>query len=262
MKLIDLHLAEEDDNGFQINGQMACEKHMYTAANGEHILPTKTKKFCITRSRTNLLFTTGQFSCNYLTWYATKNEEKDDARITSGTDGENFRLRDVGIQNKRLASVKFLLDYEQKNKRQVHNVSLQILSITESVFWLLGEPYVFTNMVFIHVQNVPSEQRFVKSSKRLSNLNENLNKFNFRNHVPNLPNFSKITVSQRKILNDSLQFDKNLDNITKLNLRPPELVTVSNVEQFYRCFVSVKLTHKLRDLINIFEMKEKAPWVS
>ena len=38
-------------------------------------------------------------------WYATKKEEHDDARITSGTDGKNFRLRDVGIENKRLASV-------------------------------------------------------------------------------------------------------------------------------------------------------------
>ena len=86
------------------------------------------------------------------------------------------------------------------NKRQV-----QKLSITESVFWLLGEPYVFTNLAFVHVQNVPSEQRFVKSSKRLSKLNGNLNKFNFRNQVPNLPNFRKITVSQRQILNDFLK---------------------------------------------------------
>ena len=50
--------------------------------------------------------------------------------------------------------------------------------------------------------------------------------------------------------------------LTKINFRPPELLIVSNVEQFYRCFVSVKLTHKLRDLIHIFEMKEKVPWVS
>ena len=78
-------------------------------------------------------------------------------------------------------------------------------------FWLLGEPYVFANIVFVHVQNVPSEQRFVKSSKRLSKLNENLNKFNFRNHVPLLLNFRKITVSQRQILNDSLEWDENVD---------------------------------------------------
>ena len=261
--LIDISLAKEDEiNGFLMNDEMACEKYMYAAANGEHILPTNTKLFCITRSSTNLLFTTGQFSCNYLTWYATKSEEHADAKITSGTDGKNFRLRDDGIQNKRLASVKFLLDYERKNKRQVQNVSCQMLSITESVFWLLGEPYVFTNMIFVHVQNVPSEQRFVKSSKRLSKPSENLNKFNFRNHVPDLPNFRKITASQKQILNDSLQCDETIDNMSKFNLRPPELLIISNVEQFYRCFVSVKLKHKLTDLIHIFKMRQKVPWIS
>ena len=66
-----------------------------------------------------------------------------------------FRLRDDGIKNKSL------LDHERKNDRKVEHTSYQLLSITESVFWLLGKPYVFTKMSFIHIRNVFVELRCV-----------------------------------------------------------------------------------------------------
>ena len=87
---------------------------MYAASAGEHMLPTNAKLFAITQSSLTLLKTTSQFSSFYLTHYSAKPEEHSDARITSGKDGKHFRLRDDGIQNKHLASVKFLIEHERK----------------------------------------------------------------------------------------------------------------------------------------------------
>ena len=130
---------------------------MYAASSGEHLLPTCVQLFTICESCTTLLHCTGQFSCNYLTRYATKTEEHADGKISSGPDGKGFRLKDDGIQNKNLASVKFILEKETQNKRNMEHISCHLVALTESIFWLVGEPYVFSNMTFNHIQNIPVE---------------------------------------------------------------------------------------------------------
>ena len=58
--------------GLRPAGPLKCEKVMYAATKGEHILPTCGVLFCLTRSSTNLLITTERFSCSYLSSYTSK----------------------------------------------------------------------------------------------------------------------------------------------------------------------------------------------
>ena len=41
---------------------------------------------------------------------------------------------------KRALPLKFAMDVAKKNNRNVKNIRCQLLAITESVFWLFGEP--------------------------------------------------------------------------------------------------------------------------
>ena len=49
-------------------------------------------------------------------------------------EGKGFRLRDNGIQNKNLASVKFILENEPRNKRNMEPISCPLVALTESFF--------------------------------------------------------------------------------------------------------------------------------
>ena len=160
-----INLAEKvhgTSYGLRATGELKCEKIMYAASHGEHILPTCAPLFCITKSSTKLLLTTRRFACSYLSTYTTKTEEHSDGSLYPSADGKSFRLRTEGIQNKYLASAKILKQLEKDSERQREKVDCRLISLTESVFWTLGLPYVITTMDFVHVQNIPPEHRFVK----------------------------------------------------------------------------------------------------
>ena len=187
----------------------------------------------------------------------TKSEEHADSNIRSGPAGKSFRLRSDGIVIKGLATTKFLLKQDNSFKKEPESVKCQQLSITESAFWTLGEPYVFTNMRFMHLQNVPMEQRYVLAG----NLKQtSLTFFNFRNFVPNLPNYQCVT--RKKILiTDYCDHRENMDRLTSFSLRPPELLCISNPGVYVRLFVVKKCTNGLSELMKIYKSTESKPWI-
>ena len=179
-----LGLAEKTHKSLKVFPPLVCDKWMYAASKKEHLLPTSAQLFAITESSFTHLLCTDQFSRICLTRYAAKSEEHADGKISCGPEGKTFRLRDDGIKNKSL------LGHERKKDRKVEHISCQLLSITESVFWLLGEPYGFTNMSFIHIQNVFVELRCA-GARLLTERDDQLSLLNFRNYVLDLAAYKK-----------------------------------------------------------------------
>ena len=258
-----LHLVGENQYGeTEVCGPLLCEKFMYAAESGEHLLPTSTKLFALTESSVNLLRTTPRFSSSYLSSYAGKAEEHADATIRSGPSGKSFRLRDDGIQNKRLASVKFALEREKENSRPVEAVHCQLLAITESIFWLLGEPYVLTNMTFKHIQNVPVEKRFVQRNAKYRHPLDTLNLLTFRNYVSSLPDWRKITSSQQVLMDDLKETNECVDNMSQFSLRSPELLCIRNVKIYSQWFTISKNKSTAGELVNMYETGGPAHFVN
>ena len=137
---------------------------MYAATKSEHLVPTTGTLFALTRSSTNLLATDTRFAASYLSYYAAKSEEHADSSIFSAPDGKHFRLRSEGIQNRNLASAQFMQKFVDTQRRHSAAINCNQLALTEAVFWINNEPFVLTNMSFIHIPNVPPEQRFVSSA--------------------------------------------------------------------------------------------------
>ena len=98
--LFQLGHAAQTDKAYIVLPPLNCAKWMYSATNGEHLLPTSVPLFAITESSVTLLRCTGQFSCNYLTRYAEKSEKHAEGKIACGAAGKSFRLRDEGIKIK------------------------------------------------------------------------------------------------------------------------------------------------------------------
>ena len=247
--------------GLRPTGILKCEKVMYAATTGEHILPTCGVLFCITRSSTNILLPTRRFSCSYLSTYTTKTEEHSDGRILPAIDGKSFRLRTDGIQNKFLASSKILNQLDKESQRDVEKIDCRFVSLTESVFWTLGLPYVITTLDFIHVQNVPPELRFVKRTYDKNSSYTNLQYQTFRDDL-DLEPFQKLTFAQKTMATDLQSSGQADDSMSSFSIRPPELLCVNAIENFCSWFVYVPKRMKIKDLKDLFLNKRFKPWIN
>ena len=246
--------------GLRPKGALKTEKIMYAATKGEHILPTSALLHCITRSSTNVLLTTQRFSSSYLSSYTTKTEEHSDGRIVPTQDGKSFRLRTEGIQNKFLASVKILNKLDRLTERHAEKIDCRLVSLTESVFWTLGLPYVITTMDFVHVQNVPPELRYVPQRKFNSGFEEKY--LVFRDKLQNLEDFQKLTDSQKTMAIDLQSSGQADDQMSSFSIRPPELLCVNKVELFCSWFIYEKKRIPTSDLVVLFQHQYFKPWIN
>ena len=63
---------------------------MYASTKGEHLLSTSVQLFQIWESIVTILHCAGQFSCSYLTRYASELEEHAEAKISCEPGGKKF----------------------------------------------------------------------------------------------------------------------------------------------------------------------------
>ena len=260
-----MNLAEKvhgTSYGLRAAGELKCEKVMYAASHGEHILPTCAPLFCITKSSTNLLLTTDRFACSYLSTYTTKTEEHSDGSLCPSADGKSFRLRTEVIQNKYLASAKILKQLEREKERPSQKVECRLISLTESVFWTLGLPYVVTTMDFVHVQNIPPEHRFVKKLYTSTNYWQKTHYTFFRDDLSNLNHIHVFTDSQKTMATDIQSAGQADDAMSSFSIRPPELLCVDNLEKYSSWFVYEPQRMKVADLKQMFTSQRYKPWVN
>ena len=247
-------LAEGYANWYVPDRVMKCQKWMYAASSGEHVITTNSHLFCLTKSSTNVLALTGSFVSAYLTHYITKVEEHADASITVNEDGKSFRLRSEGMINRRISTVKHFMKIDKLRERKVEKVECSLLAVTEGVHWLFQLPDIITNLKFIHIPNVPPEDRFVTMGLRHSSKMHPITEHRLNSARSNL---FVLTQSQKAIL-DVLECGEAPDKIARFGLRPPELLCVDSISVYFRCFASDNLKITVED----FRSQRDVPFVN
>ena len=158
--------------------------------------------------------------------------------------------------------MKFALEHEKQRSRPMEHLQCQLLAITESIFWLMGEPYVLINMKFKHVQNVPVGKRFVQMSKNHKFSNASLSVFNFRQFVHDLPAWRKLTRNQEILVSDTRESNETLDNMSVFSLRPPELLCIKSVKQYCQWFNQVPNEHTASQFVGMYNVGFNAPFLN
>ena len=240
-------------------GVMMSHKYMYAAAKDEHIVPTNSHLFTITRSSTNLLAVTEDFACAYLTDYLTKKEEHADGSLLCGGDGKSFRLRNEGIVNRHLSSVRHFMKIDKQRERKKEKVTMSLLSITEGVHWALGLPVVLTNMKFVNIPNVPPEDRFVLGSSKLERMPC---LWTLRDQITSLAPIFKLTTSQKILQADMVSRSETVDKITQFGLRSPELLCVDKIDVFFKCFTITTCHGNYSTMTDQFVNSVCVPWLN
>ena len=117
-------------------------------------------------------------------------------------------------------------------------------------------------MTFIHIQNVPCEKRFVCQGSTVNLFSVQMNKTNFRDWLPNLPDYRKVTMNQKTLMQDASRSNEHLDFMSGFSLRPPELLVVSNVSSHFR-FFSFSNSKTASQLLTMFRKSSNClPWIN
>ena len=246
--LEEINLAEVDDRTClrTVKDPLKAGKHHYPTNYGEHMSPTNAQIFALTQSSTNVQICDDYMSARYVAKYAAGMESRANAKIVAGKTSNSVQVETEKIQNEKIAGVQ---SKRQKNVDKPNSVNGRIVSITECLWWSLKLPYVCSNVDFIHVPTVPKEFRagvvIEKSKVKMSNLgNTFLDCVQYRKEVLKLPKHRLFTKTQTLILEDVQISSISPDKVTVFGLRPPELLFVRKVKEYYSWFVRRKTVQK------------------
>ena len=237
--LKDIGLAEKRpgfDRDFQVKEVLRAGKFMYAASLGEHMSPLNVSLWAIVRSSINVLKICHSMASKYLTSYAAGKEEH--AEVTfRPTNFTSVSADCKNLENKKIGGVRRIL--QQENTRQsAHEIShTTTIAVTECVSWLLQIPAVITSMDFVSVPSVPLENRggfLLQNRKRAHDVT-------VRSKSLNLPLHRQFTKSQVVVLESQKQSRFTTDKVTVFSLRPPELLHVNKLRNYFEWFVRESL---------------------
>ena len=267
----ELNLAEVDPVTctFKPILELQSGKHHYPANYHEHISPTNADVFALVRSSTNLQICDRNMSARYVAKYAAGIETRGFVKVNAGNSQDNVKVTTERVLNEKIAGVKFAIQKLNREARKDSGINGRILSVTESLWYVLDFPYVCTNLEFVHVPSTPKEYRsaIVIEKKRKVNPGFGVSfqeAERVRRNEFQLPSFRQLSTNQLLLLQDVQASDLSPDKITIFGLRPPELLFVDEVRLYFSWFVRSKLKAKKSCSVHSLFLKANylaSPWV-
>ena len=233
-KLFYLDLAvpsSSKDNTFDICPSLQGGKYEYPASSDEHLSPFNVLLFALTKSSQNLQICDEYLSARYIAKYAAGVEERADARVDPITF-KDVKVKTKGMRNIKVAGVK--LREKETDKKSL----VQIISLVESIWWLLGFNYVYSSVSFVHLSTHEKTERATFLKRRVPLLQSD----SLPLHVTksfSLPAARQYTQSQLMLLKDYLTSDYTNCKISLFSGRPPALLFVDNPRLYFTWFKRV-----------------------
>ena len=250
MHELELMDVDEVTNSFEPIANLQSGKHHYPANYNEHISPTNADFFALVQSSSNVQICDGNAAARYVAKYAAGVESRGYVKVTAGSSPESVKVQTTGIINEKIAGVKASFDRTNREARKQTAITGRLVSVTESLWYILDFPYVCSNVNFIHIPSTPKEYRSAivieKTQNRSSGFGTNfLEGHRVRSSELKLPAFRQFTPNQLILIEDVQSSHLSADKVTVFGLRPPELLFVEQIKLYFCWFVRTKLTRKL-----------------
>ena len=152
---------------------------------------------------------------------------------------------------------------EKGSIRQTKGISALHVSQTEYMWWTLKLPSVITTLDFVHVSSVSLENRgaVLKKGETSDTLDTNNIASFLRVRVSlNLPVECSFTHNQMTIIKDIEKSILTVDKVTRFSVRPPQLLFVRQLKQYYSFFVVAETVRSTTELESCLS-KTPIPWV-
>ena len=241
---MDLCEVDENTKKYRVKRELQAGKYHYPANYNEHISPTNAAFFALVQSSSNVQICDEYMSARYIAKYAAGVESRGYSKTIAGKDENTVKVLSEKIENEKIAGVKRTVEKRRAEGKQ-KSVCGRLVSITECLWWCLQMPYVSTNVDFVHVCTMPKEYR---SGTIIEKKRKNSNSFSctfneakrVRKDLLQLPSYRLMTRHQELLLEDAEQSSINPDKVTVFGLRPPELLFIDKMKEYFSWFVRSK----------------------
>ena len=255
--------VEKCSGKIKVIDELCGGKHHYPTDLGYHISPTNASIFALVRSSTNLQICDRWMSSRYLSKYAAGVEERSAVSLKSSSVADTVGFEINEQLNEKIAGVQLTNRKTEKNRRKQYVA--RVLSVTESVWWMLQFPYVVTNINFVHVVTSPKEKRagvvFEPKMKEKRSGEQMYGKQIKLRISLNLPDHRRFTANQELIIVDSERSMLSADKITVFGARPPELLFVTEVEKYFTWFIRSRVTKNVDSAKMLEKNVQKSLWI-
>jgi hypothetical protein len=222
--------------------------HYKSDGASDHASPTIPVLLAIFKSSTNVQHCDPRFQVAYLIKYISKEENHAFVYNKNQKSMEDVALETDTVRNMTYHSEKVAQNIQDKDKAPIGRE----ICYQEILWNLFGFEYSETNVEFIHVSTFPPEFRGGVLRNSRHGKQDHTEVVDINEDRMSLPQWRRFTDYQ-VILHDSYTKSKfTIDNTSKFNIRPPELVVFSDLFKFFKWFIReprrLKPTPKPADL--------------
>ena len=226
-------------------------------------MPTSPKLFALTKTSSNVQIITRIFASKYLNKYAAGKEEHGTAQLKAGTAGNSFRIQQKELQNLKITGAQIQNNKSLQQKRQTSAISASSVSQTEYLWWLLKLPVVITNIEFIHVPSISLANRggkfYRKPRSYVLPSGSDGTALSERQFLL-FPQHNCFTNRQKTQIQDASQSNFSNDKVTLFSIRPPELLFVHKLKDYFAFFVRDKKRIRSNKVIPTLSHVPR-PWI-
>ena len=192
-------------------------------------------------------------------------------------DDKVIGAEQVFLHNTKITSSAINEAKKLKESRHKDRPKGRALAATEMMQIILGYPQIFTNLEFIKVSTLPlGERPGLEKVPPSANVNESNDPngndaFDTVNPLVSIRDkwfyddpSRRVTSSQLSILKDQMESAVSVDHVTVFGLRPPELLCIDRMEDYFRLFARTKTAIVKDELSSCLYLKKslrESHWV-
>ncbi|KAF4753036.1 hypothetical protein FOZ62_011082, partial [Perkinsus olseni] len=224
--------------------ELQAKKHMYPAHPDTRFSPMNDWIFAAARSSDNLQICSPAFTARYLAKYAAGEEERARVFLRATKDENTLNMQQENLRNTKIAGAAIAAANDKSRERPSTAVEGRTLSMTEAVWWLLGFSYVHLCSHYVHVNTgfkqdrggvIKHERQRVRPGVEADQVPGQIARQNL-----NFPPVRRFSLNQCLTILDCTNSCITPDAISKFSARPPELMFLNNLVDYFEC--TVRLT--------------------
>ncbi|KAF4714116.1 hypothetical protein FOZ62_022488, partial [Perkinsus olseni] len=242
--LRDCNLAEEGTRpggnpGLMVTEELRARKHMYPAQRSERLSPFNDWIFAAAKSSDNLQICSPTFTARYLAKYAAGEEERARVFLKCGRSENEVSVTQDPLQNLKVTGAAIASSSDKAREKKSSAVEGRTLALTEAVFWEFEFKYVHLCSKYIHINTGYKQDRSAIMKRehhyvRPGAEGNAVAAFDVREAL-GFPPERQILNAQIYTICDARQSNIMPDAISIFGVRPPELLFISSVKDYFEC---------------------------
>lgn len=187
--LMKLKLLRIENENEIYHEKLQAGKYLYPAYPGEHMIPTYSDIFALTKSSQNIQVTNLYLEARYLAKYLRQHDANVKVHLKANELNRNIELEFENLYNTKITGSRIETEKLQMKRKDYHDPKAYCLSITQGITIIFGYETEKTNNKYVKIPTLPLQERLAikinRKKKQIKNNDGNMNVLRSEDIDPN-----------------------------------------------------------------------------